>query len=96
VLSVVGLEKGMGGGVPYVCVPSFELSSELVEVGALARNQRNVISSLGKEASDGAQRKVNNHSSCIVAEGNIRRGTSWTRRVRNTGDNNDGTSGHYS
>jgi hypothetical protein len=51
--------------VAYVCVPCFELGSELVEIGALARDQCNIIPSLGKEASDGAQRKVNNHASWL-------------------------------
>jgi hypothetical protein len=41
--------------VTYVCVPCLELSSKLVEVGALARDQCNIISGLGKEASDDAQ-----------------------------------------
>jgi hypothetical protein len=51
----------------YVCAPCLELSSELVEIGTLARNQRDIISSLGKEASDGGQRKVNNHASWLRA-----------------------------
>ena len=40
----------------YVRVPCLELSSELVNIGTLAGNQRDVVSSLGKEASD----EVNN------------------------------------
>ena len=41
--------------VTYVCVSCLELSSKFVEVGALARDQCNVISGFGKEASDDAQ-----------------------------------------
>ena len=61
---VVG-EGKKGMVVTYVCVPRLELRSELVEIGALARNQRNIISCLGKEASDGGQGKVNNHASWL-------------------------------
>lgn len=78
----------------YVCVPCLELSSELVEVGTLARNQRNVISSLGKEPSDDVQ--CERKQSCNVTEGNTRRGTPCTGGVPNTRDNKDGTSGHDS
>lgn len=44
-------------GVTYVCVPCLELSSELVEIGTLARNQRDVITGLGKEASNGSGKR---------------------------------------
>jgi hypothetical protein len=57
--------------VAYVCVPGLELCSELVEIGTLVRNQCNIISSLGKEASDGGQCKVNSHASRL-AEGELR------------------------
>jgi hypothetical protein len=80
--------------VAYVCVPCLELRSELVEVGALARNQCNIISSLGKEASDDVQCK--REQSCIITEDDARRGTSCTGGVPNTRDNKDGTSGHNS
>ena len=49
--------KRRDGTVTYVCVPCLKFSSKLVEIGTLARNQRNIITSLGKEASDGGQRK---------------------------------------
>ena len=76
----------------YVCVPCLELSSKLVEIGALARNQCNVVSGLGKEASDDAQCKRG--QSCMMTEGDTRGGTSCTGGVPNTSDDKDGTNGH--
>ena len=43
--------------VTYLCVPCLKLSSKFVEVGALARDQRNIISGFGEETSDDAQFK---------------------------------------
>lgn len=57
VLSDRSGKKKEWGGVTYVCAPCLELSSELVESGTLARNQRNVIPRLGKEAADGGAQR---------------------------------------
>jgi hypothetical protein len=57
VLSDRSGKKKEWGGVTYVCTPCLELSSELVESSTLARNQRNIISCLGKEASDGGAQR---------------------------------------